>query len=110
MLTASWFLPCVVMFIFISVFLLALFVNRRQLASKFKGKSKTALSVGILTVVFSAIFVMPYGLTLFWYILPYSSIDYWILLIILLIGGFIMLGFGLQLVIIGVRGRNSEAK
>jgi hypothetical protein len=98
------------MLIFLAVFLLALFVNRRQLAYKFKGNLKTALSVGILTVVFSAIFVMPYGLTLFWYILPYSPVDYWILLIILLIGGFIMLGFGFQLVIIGIRGKYSEAK
>jgi hypothetical protein len=110
MLTASWFLPCVVLLIFISVFSLALFVNRRQLTARFKGKSKACLSIGLLIVLFSAVFLMPYGFTLLWYILPYSPIDYWIILIVLLIGGFIMMGFGLRLVIIGVRGRNSEGK
>lgn len=110
MLAASWSLPCVVMLIFLAVFSLAVFLNRRQLTSKFKGESKTCLSVGFLTVFFSAIFVMPYGLTLLLYILPYAPLDYWILLIVLLIGGFTMMGFGCQLVIIGIRGRNSEAK
>jgi hypothetical protein len=110
MLTASWFLPFMVMLIFLAVFALALLVSRRQLAEKFKGKSKTCLSIGLLTLFFSAVFVMPYSLTLLWYLLPYSSLDYWIILIVLLIGGFIMLGFGCQLVIIGIKGRNTEAK
>lgn len=107
---ASYLIPYLGMLIFLVVISLALFVNRRRLTARVEGKSNVCLSVGLLVVFLSALFVMPLGFIVLWFVMPFYSVEYWILSVPLIVGGLVVLGFGFRLVIIGSRNRSANLK
>jgi hypothetical protein len=98
------------MFVFTAVALLALFVNRRQLVARFRGKPTFCFGFGLLVVFLSVLFVMPLGLTMLpYFMLPCISLEVWMSTPIL-VGGLFVMGLGFLLIIKGMRNKTNKTK
>jgi hypothetical protein len=95
--------------VFIAVAALALFVNRRQLVARFRGKPTVCFWFGLLVVFLSALFLMAFGLTMLpYFVLPVVPSEFWLSVPILL-GDLVAMGLGFLLIVKSTRNKANKA-
>jgi hypothetical protein len=98
------------MFVFTAVAVLALFVNRRQLVARFRGKPTVCFWFGLLVIFLSALFLMAFGLTVLpYFVLPCIPSEFWMSVPIIL-SDLVVMGFGFLLIIKSTRNKTNKAK